>query len=264
MKDIVNIEFTDLLLGFASLIIPLSVFLYYRTGMLKDTLIAVIRMSVQLFLVGLYLEFIFKLNNAWINILWVVIMIIVAAFTIVRRSGLNLRFFVIPAGLSILTSVFIVDTWFLGLVIKLDYTFESRYFIPITGMILGNSLNSNIISLRTFYHSLRDKLSLYQYNLSFGASKNEALSLFYKDALQNAFNPMIATISVIGLISLPGMMTGQILGGSSPAVAIRYQIMIMLTIFISSVISVVLTLILSNLFVFDEYDNPRINRVFKL
>jgi putative ABC transport system permease protein len=76
-----------------------------------------------------------------------------------------------------------------------------------------------------------------------------------KEALRTAFNPLIASITVIGLISLPGMMTGQILGGSSPNIAIKYQIMLMLTIFVSTVLTVYLTIIISNRFVFDEYGN---------
>ena len=72
-----------------------------------------------------------------------------------------------------------------------------------------------------------------------------------------AFNPTIATTAIMGLISLPGMMTGQILGGSDPGVAVKYQIMLMITIFSSSILNVVLTIFLSNRFAFDAYDNLR-------
>jgi len=78
-----------------------------------------------------------------------------------------------------------------------------------------------------------------------------------REALGTAFNPLIASISVTGLISLPGMMTGQILGGSSPNVAIKYQIMLMLTIFVSTIISVVITIIIANRFIFDKYGNMK-------
>ena len=78
-----------------------------------------------------------------------------------------------------------------------------------------------------------------------------------RDALKIAFNPTIATTAIMGLISLPGMMTGQILGGSDPGVAVKYQIMLMITIFSSSILNVVLTIFLSNRFAFDAYDNLR-------
>jgi putative ABC transport system permease protein len=78
-----------------------------------------------------------------------------------------------------------------------------------------------------------------------------------REALKTAFNPLIASITVIGLISLPGMMTGQILGGSSPEVAIKYQVMLMLTIFVATLLSVVLTITLANRLVFDGLGNMK-------
>ena len=88
-----------------------------------------------------------------------------------------------------------------------------------------------------------------------GATRNEALNPFMKDALKKAFNPTIATTAVMGLISLPGMMTGQILGGSDPSVAVKYQIMLLITIFSSAIMNVVLTILFSNRFAFDAFDN---------
>ena len=84
---------------------------------------------------------------------------------------------------------------------------------------------------------------------------------FKKEALKNAFNPVIASVAIVGLISLPGMMTGQILGGSSPVIAVKYQIMLMITIFSSSIISVVLSIYFADKYVFDGFDNlKKINK----
>jgi putative ABC transport system permease protein len=80
-----------------------------------------------------------------------------------------------------------------------------------------------------------------------------ALRPFIGESIKSGLNPLIGTMSVIGLISLPGMMTGQILGGSSPVIAIKYQIMIMLAIFAGCTINLFLSIILSNRFIFDVY-----------
>ena len=105
-------------------------------------------------------------------------------------------------------------------------------------MILGNMLSANVIALNAFYGSLDRERQLYFYLLANGATRGEATAPFMREALIKSFNSM----AVMGLVALPGTMTGQILGGSSPNVAIKYQIMLMITIFSSSLISVLLTL----------------------
>jgi putative ABC transport system permease protein len=259
MEQTLDINYINLMLGYLLVIIPVVIFYHYRTGLVKDSLIAVLRMTVQLFLVGLYLEILFEYNKAWINSLWWIIMIIIATFTITRRAYLSTRYFAIPLAVSLLISLAIVDAYFLGIVIDLDYFFDARYFIPISGIILGNCLKTNILGLNTFYKRLNQERNRYRYYLANGATQGEALAPFMREALKTAFNPLIATITIIGLISLPGLMTGQILGGSSPEVAIKYQIMLMITLFVSTLISVVLTIIIANRFVFNDYGNMKKN-----
>ncbi len=225
---------------------------------MKDSAIAIVRMTMQLFLVGLYLEFMFDYNNQLLNIAWVIIMIFIASTTVIRRSGLHYKQFLLPVLISGVTSIIITDAFFLGLVIQLDNFFDARYFIPITGMLIGNTLRTIIIALSSYYSNLREKIVFYRWHLANGASREEALHPFRRFALRNAFSPLIATTAIVGLISLPGMMTGQILGGSSPSVAIKYQVMLMITIFSSAVMSVFFTMILSDRFAFDKYDNLKI------
>lgn len=251
-----DISWIDLSLGYLLLLIPLFFLNLYQTKLLKSAIIAIVRMTIQLLLLGLYLEFLFELNNPFINILWVLIMIIIAAYTIVTRSELNRKLFVLPVLFSLIISVFFVDIYFLGVVIGIDYILEARYLIPITGMMIGNCLSNNIIALNSFYDHLTKEQLLYKYAIANGAGKSEALKIFMSEAIKKSINPIIATTAVVGLISLPGMMTGQILGGSNPMVAIKYQIMIMITIMVSSIITVILSILISNKFVFNNFDMP--------
>ncbi|MCF6183644.1 MAG: ABC transporter permease [Bacteroidales bacterium] len=255
MEKVVDINYFALFSGYALMLIPVFVLWYYKTGLVKDTLIATARMTVQLLLVGLYLEYIFKLNNTLINIGWVILMSVIASYTIIRRSGLRLRLFFIPVLFSGIISIAVTDAFFLGFVIKLDNVFNARYFIPITGMLLGNTIKNVVIAIDAFYRRIDEEETYYRWHLANGANKREALLPFMRDALKVAFNPMIATTAIMGLISLPGMMTGQILGGSNPNVAVKYQIMLLITIFSSAVLNVVLTILFSNRFAFDAFDN---------
>jgi len=248
-------NYFELFTGYALMLIPILILWYYKTGLVKDTIFATIRMTVQLLLVGVYLEFFFELNNIYVNISWVLTMLIIATFTIIRRSGLQFKFFFIPVFLSGLISIAITDAYFLGFVVKLDNVFDARYFIPITGMLLGNTIKNVIISLDAYYKRIDQEQNLYRWYLCNGASHKEALLPFMRDALRSAFNPLIATTAIMGLISLPGMMTGQILGGSNPNVAVKYQIMLLITIFSSAILNVVLTILFSNKIAFDKYLN---------
>ncbi len=257
MNSIIDIKLLDLALGFVIMLIPIFFFFYYRVKIVKDLFISMGRMIIQLMLVALYLEWIFDKNSAWINILWVAVMIFVGIFTTVKRVGLNWRFFVIPFFIAGLSSVLIIDSFFLGFVIKLDYVFDARYFIPITGMILGNSINHNVVGLSSYFNGLSEKSEMYYFLLTNTGNEKLSIRPFIATAIKQGLNPLIATMSVIGLISLPGMMTGQILGGSSPVIAIKYQIMIMLAIFVGCTINLVVSIIISNSFIFDGFGRLR-------
>ena len=261
MHSAQDIGWIDLTIGYLLIIIPIAIFSYFQTGMIKSTLIAIGRMTIQLILVGLYLQIIFDINSIWINIAWVLVMIVIASFTVIKRSNINRKLFQLPILASMLISVLLIDLYILGVVIKLDFLFDARYFIPITGMLIGNCLSNNIVALNSFYKNLNREQIQYRFAIANGATKGEALRGFIADALKKSLNPTIATTAVVGLISLPGMMTGQILGGSNPAVAIKYQIMIMITILVSSLITVVLSILISNRFVFDEWDMPKKNLI---
>jgi putative ABC transport system permease protein len=257
MNDTAEIGLPNLLLGFSILIIPLLVFLYYRVRLVNDLFISVIRMVIQLFLVALYLELIFDMNNPWINSLWVLIMIIIGAGTTVSRINIRWGLFFAPFILAGLLSMAIVDGFFIGAVIRLEYFFDARYFIPISGMVLGNSINHNIVGLTAYFEGLSNKKELYYFILTNSGSRKQAIRPYIQDALVKGLNPLLATMSVIGLISLPGMMTGQILGGASPVSAIKYQVMIMIAIFAGCTMILIMSILYSNFFVFDDYDNIR-------
>lgn len=130
--------------------------------------------------------------------------------------------------------------------------FDARYMIAIGGMVLGNSLRSNVVGLGDFYKSIYREEQLYFYKLSLGATKYEAMLPFIKKSFTAAINPTIATMATMGIVSLPGMMTGQILGGSVPLVAIKYQIAIMVAILASTMLSMALSIFFTVKFTFSK------------
>lgn len=253
--DIIDLSWWQLGIGFLILIIPAWILWRYKTGLNKKLVIATVRMTLQLLFVGYYLEYLFELDNAWLNAAWIMIMVVVADFATIDRSELNRKkSLLLPIFAATFFGIIVIDLFFLEAVIQLPKFLAAQYTIPITGMVLGNCLRSNVIGINAFYYSLSEHQERYRFYLCCGATRSEAVFPFFRDALKKSTNPTLASMATIGLVSLPGMMTGQILSGSSPLIAIKYQIMIMLAIFSGTILSVYLGIKLSNRFVFFDND----------
>ncbi len=236
----VDIGSTQLLLGYILLIIPIAVFLFYRIRVLKEFAVSTLRMTIQLLLVGFYLQFVFDLNLWWLNMLWLIIMLAVADLSLLSASGVHLRRFLLPVFVSLSAGTSVPLIYFLGIILQIPNVLDAQYFIPVAGMIMGNSMRANIVGMRSFYTSLHTEEPAYLYALSQGASLKEAILPYFRNAFQAAVSPTLATMATVGIVSLPGMMTGIILGGTNPMVAIKYQIAIMIAIFTGTAISVFL------------------------
>lgn len=211
----------------------------------KPLVAGIIRMCVQLSFVGLYLELLFKLNSPVLNCFYLFIMICVACQSIVTSSSLKVKHFFIPVLFSLMLPFSIILFFFNSVVADLDNLFDAKYLIPIGGMLLGNCLRSIIVGLNSFYSGIKKDEKTYLFSLSLLGSRIGALKPYFKESFLASITPRVASMATIGLVSLPGMMTGQILGGSIPLVAIKYQIAIMLCIFYTEYFSVILCILFS-------------------
>lgn len=247
----IDISYFSLGIGLLLLILPIFYLWKFKTGLVQATVIGTLRMVVQLFLIGFYLKYLFLWDSPWINFLWVLIMISVASQTAVTRTGLKRKVLLLPISIGFLCSVICVGMYFIGVVLQLPNVFSAQYFIPIFGILMGNMLSSNVIALNTYYSGLKRERQLYRYLLGNGATRAEAQAPFIRQAIIKAFSPLIANIAVMGLVALPGTMIGQILGGSSPNVAIKYQMMIMVITFSASMLSLMITISLASRRSFD-------------
>ncbi len=248
-------------LGFLSLLsllifmIPV-VYINYRLKLAvnRRLITSVVRMCVQLGFVGIYLKFLFKYNSPLLNVLYLLIMISIACQSIIRSSNLKLSKFFISVFFSLLIPFTIILFFFNGVVVRINNLFEAEYIIPIGGMLLGNSLRSMIIVLNGFYTGIRKDEKVYLYSISLFNNRLKALKPYFKESFLAGITPTIASMATIGLVSLPGMMTGQILGGSVPVVAIKYQIAIMFSIFYTEYFSTILAVIFSLKVGFNDFD----------
>ena len=220
----------------------------------RDIAVSILRMSIQLALVGIYLKMLFDLNHPWLNGLWILMMLVVADLSILKRAGLKARYFALATFMAIASSILFTTAFLVILVIQPVHFYDARYIVPLAGMILGNCLQGNVIALERFYSALRKNENEYATFLLLGASRWEAVLPYFRDAIKAAINPTLAGMATMGLVSLPGMMTGQILGGSEPWLAVKYQIAIMICIFTSTTLAAVINLKLSLAIAFNAYD----------
>lgn len=255
--ETVHISVLNLALGLLLMMIPTFAFYYYRTGIVKDMFISLLRMVIQLFLVGFYLDYLFVWNNKWINSGWLLLMTGICTLDMIKRVKLSRRTLFAPIYLAVFISLLFTAIYFLKGVLRLDDLFDSRYFIPICGILLGNILATCVFGINAFYSGLQRDQQMYYYLLGNGATMNEALTPFIRVALVKTFNPAIASMAVMGLIALPGTMIGQIVGGSSPDLAIRYQIMILVINFASSMLALLMCLHFTVKYMFDDFGRLR-------
>lgn len=249
----IDISYWGLGVGLLLLLIPIYYLWKFKTGLVRATVIGTARMIIQLFFIGIYLKYLFLWNSPWVNFLWVIIMIFVASQTALTRTQLKRHVLLLPISIGFLCSVVCVGMYFITIVLRLDNVFSAQYFIPIFGILMGNMLSSNVIALNTYYSGLKREQQMYRYLLGNGATRAEAQAPFIRQAIIKSFSPLIANIAVMGLVALPGTMIGQILGGSSPNVAIKYQMMIMVITFTSSMLSLMITISLASRRSFDSY-----------
>jgi putative ABC transport system permease protein len=251
--NVVDINPWELAAAYLLLAFPFGIMLWYRIPMIGETVIALARMTVQLLLVGLYLQVIFELNSVWLSAAWLLVMVIVADVSIVRSSSLRLRRIALPLGVALLAGTAVPLLLFVGVILQRSNLLDAQYAIPIGGMILGNCLRADIVGIRTFYEGIRTGEKPFLLSLADGALLHEATRPFVRKSCQAALAPTVATMATIGVVSLPGMMTGVILGGASPAIAIKYQIAIMISIFSGTAITVALGLWLTSKTGFTAY-----------
>lgn len=255
--ETVDIPVLSLLLALSLFAIPIFLSKVYRIGILKPLFYSTVRMSIQLILIGIFLKYLFVWNNTFLNIVWLAVMTLVAVFSAIRNSSMKVKKILLPAYLSFSLATFSIVMFLNLFVIRLDYVFDARYLVVLGGMLLGNSLRGNIIGITAFYKDIKKDTKKFLYTLALGATFKESILPYLRESVQLALKPTFASMATMGIVALPGMMTGVILGGTSPEVAIKYQIMIMIAIVVSTILSVFLTILTTLGICFSKYGTLR-------
>ena len=195
----------------------------------KQLLIASVRMVVQLGLVGLVLKVLFEQQSPAWTALVVAVMLIFAGREIAARQDRSFAgFWAYGLGTAtMIVSTMVVTVFALTTQVQPDPWYDPRYAVPLLGMIMGNTMTGVSLGLDTLTSRAAGERLAIEAQLALGRRREEALRPLVRDALRAGFMPMINSMAATGLVSLPGMMTGQILGGVDPIEAVKYQLLIM-------------------------------------
>jgi putative ABC transport system permease protein len=225
------VELSGLDLALAALLLVANggISLAFRLGLEVSFGIAAVRMAVQLAAVGYVLKLVFAQTSPLWTLLIALVMVLVAGYELVQRQerrfrgwlafGLGNATLLLVGGLATLYAVVVVvhpTPWY-----------APRYILPILGMVLGSTLTSCSLALQTLTEGAERDRAAIEARIALGATRFAAFSVVLRRSLRTAITPLLNMMSVAGVVSLPGMMTGQILAGADPAEAAKYQIMIM-------------------------------------
>jgi len=219
-----------------------AVSVWNRLGLEKSLFIGSVRCVVQLLLMGVVLRYIFRVASGWIVIGLFMIMTAFAVGIVRGNVKENRIPFVVPSFLTMVAVYGIVSAFVSGTIVGASPWWHPQFFIPLAGMVVGNSMTALGLSLDRLFADLKAKRDEVEMCLSLGASAQEASREIVKDALKAGMIPSVNALAGVGLVFLPGMMTGQILSGSDPMLAIRYQIMVMFMLVASTAMTVTIVL----------------------
>lgn len=241
MAETMTINLWSLLATFSLVVISLIISWKEDLGLIKDILIAIFRMSLQLTIVGYLLIFVFQVDNWLLTTVIVGIMDINAAWTAQKRGkGIKHHF-----AISML-SVFGSSIVSLAILVLTDaMVYVPNQVIPMNGMLIGVAMNITGLSFTNLAQTIDNQRQQINEKLALGASTKQASKNVIRDSIRNSLQPQIDTTKTVGLVILPGLMTGILFVGNFPKEAIMYQIMFYFAMMAVATISAVITVYLA-------------------
>lgn len=225
--------FTTLSLTLIFVFIPLVLSKTLNLGLEKDTIIATIRSIIQLLAVGYILKFVFDAQSFLYIFLMVALMIVVATLN-ARKKGEGIQGITWKIALTLVVIEAVTQGVLLGFHIV---PATAQYIIPISGMLIGNSMVLSILFLNRFTAEITNRYDEIELILSLGGTPKQAIHRQLINAVKASMIPTIESQKTIGLVQLPGMMSGQIIGGADPIQAVQFQLLIIFALLTTATLS---------------------------
>lgn len=227
----IELSWADLALAAALVLVAAAISHWQRLGLARGFLVGALRAVVQLVAVGYVLVYVFDVSRWWLMLLALAVMLLAATATATRRRtgrpapGERRALWTI-SGTAMLVGAGLTLAYVTGVVLRVRPWYEPRYLIPLFGMIVGNAMNGAALAAERLASEMDSRRAEVEAYLALGATPARAAAEPVRRALVAALIPAVNGLMVVGLVQLPGMMTGQILAGQSPLLAVRYQILV--------------------------------------
>lgn len=229
MQGIVAINLFQFSLVYLLLLIVLAVMKKSKINQTKLLIVASFRMTVQLVIAGFILTYIFKKPHPIFTVLYLISMTTFAIHRVLSKNKTINKKFKLAIAFSLACSGLAIIVFFVMIVVG-ESIFNPQYVIPLSGMIMGNAMTGVTLGIKTFRENLENQKNRIEVLLNIGVTPKKILLPFVNQSLETALLPTMNSMLGMGIVSLPGMMTGQILSGTLPTTAILYQISIMIAI----------------------------------
>lgn len=254
MNEYFKIDNTGLMISVFAMFIVMLISSLNRLKLSKEIFIGTIRSFFQLFLMGFVLKYTFQHSHWYYTFSLLIMMILFATYEAYKRIKIK-NFKVFQYLLFSLTIGSMIPlSMIFYLVIKIKPWYNIQFIIPISGMIVANSMTALSLGLKNFLQEIDTNRCLIETKLSVGSSSALSVRSIFQRSYYNGILPSINSLMVLGIAKLPGMMTGQILAGVSPLESVKYQLMIMYMISFSTALSLLILLKLSKKIVFNQRD----------
>lgn len=259
----ISLSLFDLVLAALLIIINGALSIGFRLGLEKTIAVSAMRMVIQLGLIGLVLKFIFEATSPIWTALFALVMLIASGYEVWSRQERQFKSWTaLSFGATTPFVVGLITTMFAMLaVIGPDPWYQPRFFLPILGMMIGNALAGVSLVINQVTESVLKERNAVEGQLALGASKFQATQDILRRALRTGMLPILTSMAASGLVTLPGMMTGQILAGVDPMEAAKYQVMIMFLVAGATGLSVFAGGIGSVMLLTDERHRLRLDRL---
>ena len=256
-QTIIDLSLWDLVSVYALLLMSIGLAHLLKAQQGKDIFWSGLRMFLQLMAVGYVLHLVFTLESALSVLLILVLMLGFSVQTVGARVEKKMPRFYRVVGTAILFGCGGMTFYFCNLVIGLEPWFDPRYIIPLAGMIIGNSMTGASLAAERLSSEFQERRDEIETVLCLGGSVQVASQPAVSSAFRAALIPSVNAMAAMGIVFLPGMMTGQILSGTEPLIAVKYQIAIMCVITGSVALTTFLILRLGYRSYFTPYQSLR-------
>ena len=240
MQDLIKLDLVDLVIAVGLMAIAIGLSTWERLGLELNLAMATGRTILQLLVLGYVLDFIFALDNVW-GVL-AILAVILTITAMVARNRISVKIpLVLPlvwGAILISTALTVIYTNFL--IIQPDRWYEPRYVIPLAGIVLGNAMNAAAIAGELLVSTMNSQSVEIETHLSLGATPQQAVSQYRKQAIRSAFLPTLNQMMLMGMVAIPGITTGQLIAGIRPLDAVYYEIVIIFMVAMANLLTSIL------------------------